>query len=390
MKKVLISSLVVIMILSLTLTGCAAKAEEPATEAQAQDTASEETTTDATEDAPIEIVVDEILSTGPNGETATPASELSLTDEEMEQIKAGQYTAAIVFHYAGNDWSSAQQKGLEDTFASLGIEIVAVTDANFSAEQQVSDIETVMALNPDIIISIPTDPVSTSPAYKKAAEQGATIVFMDNCPTDMTAGEDYVSVVSADNYGNGVAAAKIMASELGGEGKVGVIYYDADFFVTNQRVEAFVATMNEEFPNIEIVEQSGFEDPNKVSEVADAMLTKNPTIDGIFGVWDVPAEAIYASAVAAGRDDLVITTIDLGNNAARMIAEGGMLKGLGAQLPYDQGVAEAILAAYSLLDKDAPEYVAVSALPVTHDNVLEAYETVYHTEAPDIIKDAYK
>lgn len=389
MKKVLMSSLVVIMILSLMLTGCAPQAEEAVAE-QPQDNASEEVASDVAEDTSSEIVVGEILSTGPNGETATPASELSLTDEEVEQIKAGGYTAAIVFHYAGNDWSSAQQKGLEDTFASMGIDVVAVTDANFSAEQQVSDIETVMALNPDIIISIPTDPVSTSPAYKKAAEQGATIVFMDNCPVDMTAGEDYVSVVSADNYGNGVAAARIMAKELGGEGKVGVIYYDADFFVTNQRVEAFVATMNDEFPNIEIVEQSGFEDPNKVSEVADAMLTKNPTIDGIFGVWDVPAEAIYASAVAAGRDDLVITTIDLGNNAARMIAEGGMLKGLGAQLPYDQGVAEATLAAYSLLGKDAPAYVAVSALAVTHDNVLEAYEIVYHTEAPDIIKNAYK
>ncbi len=52
----------------------------------------------------------EIFSTGPNGETATPATELSLTDEEIETIKEGNYTAAISFHYGGNDWSSAQQK----------------------------------------------------------------------------------------------------------------------------------------------------------------------------------------------------------------------------------------------------------------------------------------
>jgi ribose transport system substrate-binding protein len=385
MKKLLTISLVIMLVLALMLTGCTSKVEEPATEASADEPAEE-----AAEEPVQELVVGEILSTGPNGETATPASALSLTDEEVVTIKEGGYKAAIVFHYAGNDWSSAQQKGLEDTFANMGIEVVAVTDANFSAEQQVSDIETVMALSPDIIISIPTDPVATSPAFKQAAAAGATIVFMDNCPANMTAGEDYVSVVSADNYGNGVAAADIMAKEIGEEGKVGVIYFDADFFVTNQRVEAFIDTMNDKYPNIEIVEELGFEDPNKVSEVADAMLTKNPAIDGIFGVWDVPAEAIYASAIAAGRDDLIITTIDLGNNAARMIAEGGMLKGLGAQLPYDQGVAEATLAAYSLLGKDAPAYVAVSALPVTHDNVLEAYKTVYHTDAPDVIQDAYK
>ena len=57
-----------------------------------------------------EIVLDEnnIKSIGPNGEKATPASSLTLTDEEIEKLKDGNYTAAISFHYAGNDWSSAQ------------------------------------------------------------------------------------------------------------------------------------------------------------------------------------------------------------------------------------------------------------------------------------------
>jgi ribose transport system substrate-binding protein len=58
---------------------------------------------------------------------------------------------------------------------------------------------------------------------------------MDNPPKDMEPGRDYISVVSADNYGNGIEAAHIMAEKLGGKGKVGVIYHDADFFVTNQR-----------------------------------------------------------------------------------------------------------------------------------------------------------
>ncbi|HWQ78896.1 MAG TPA: substrate-binding domain-containing protein [Anaerovoracaceae bacterium] len=383
MKKLLLIMFVVV--LALSFSACGGGEQAPASEDQAP--ASEKPAApDTTAETPA--VTGEILSTGPNGEKATPATTLSLTDEEIQKVKDGKYTAAICFHYAGNDWSSAQQKGLQDTFAKLGIEVVSVTDANFKPEQQVSDIETVLALDPDIIVSIPTDPVATAPAYKKAAEDGVKIVFMDNCPAGMKAGVDYVSVVSADNYGNGVKAAEIMADNLGGKGKIGVIYYDADFFVTNQRVEAFEKTIKSDYPDIEIVEKSGFQDPNKVSEVADAMLTKNPNLNGIFAVWDVPAEAVVASAIAAGRDDLVITTIDLGNNVARMIAEGGMIKGLGAQLPYDQGVAEATLAAYSLLGKEAPEYVAVPALAVTNDNVLDAYKTVYHMDPPADIKNA--
>ena len=328
---------------------------------------------------------DKILSKGPHGETAYPATSLSLTKAEIAKVKAGNHTAAIVLHYAGNDWSTAQEKGLRDTFGKMGIKVVSVTDAQFKAEKQVSDIETVLALEPSIIVSIPTDPVSTAPAYKKAAKQGVTIVFMDNVPSGMTAGKDYVSVVSADNYGNGVASAHIMAKELGKKGKIGVIFLDVDFFVTNQRVEAFEAIMKSDYPGIKVVEKSGFTDPNKVSVVADAMLTKNPDLDGIFAVWDGPAESVVASARAAGRKDLIVTTIDLGNNAARIIAEGGMIKGLGAQLPYDQGVAEATLAAYGLLGKKAPPYVAVPALAVTKDNILEAYETVYHSKPPAVI-----
>ena len=162
----------------------------------------------------------EILSTGPNGEKATPATTLSLTDEEIEKVKSGDYTAAIVLHYAGNDWSTAQVQGLKDTFEKLGITVLSVTDAQFKAEKQVSDIENVLALDPSIIVSIPVDPVSTAPAYKKAAEEGVKLVFMDNCPNGLEAGKDYVSVVSADNYGNGVAAANIMAEELDSKGKI--------------------------------------------------------------------------------------------------------------------------------------------------------------------------
>ena len=72
----------------------------------------------------------EIRSVGPDGEAAVDASTIELTDDQIAQIKEGGYTAAICLHYGGNDWSTSQQKGLEDTFGELGIEIVAVTKAS--------------------------------------------------------------------------------------------------------------------------------------------------------------------------------------------------------------------------------------------------------------------
>ncbi|MGH7909602.1 MAG: substrate-binding domain-containing protein, partial [Thermodesulfobacteriota bacterium] len=54
----------------------------------------------------------------------------------------------------------------------------------------------------------------------------------------------------------------------------------------------------------------------------------------------------------------------------------------GAQRPFDQGVAEALLAGYGLLGKPAPAYVALNALPVTKENVQEAWRIVYHQDPP--------
>jgi ribose transport system substrate-binding protein len=339
---------------------------------------------------PIIVEAGPVLARGPHGEVAFPAAELHLSDAEIERVRAGNYTAAIAFHYSGDDWSRAQLAGLSNTFAMLGIELLGVTNAGFSAEQQVSDVETLMALNPNIIVSIPVDPIATADVFMRAANAGVHLVFMDNVPSGMTAGVHYVSVVSADNYGNGVVAAEIMGQALGGVGRIGIIYHAANFFVTNQRVEAFENTIRDRFPGIQIVDRGGFTDPNAVSAVADAMLIRTPDIDGIFGNWDIPAEAIVSSAIAVGRNDLVVTTIDLGDNVARIIAERGLIVGLGAQLPYDQGVAEAILAAYALLGREAPAFVAVPAKPVTFDNLLEAYEIVYHQPAPAWLRELHQ
>jgi len=379
MKKRRLPALIIVITL-LSLTACSPESREAveSTVADAQTPATIANESESQEAA----TTASILSTGPNGEAATPATELSLTEEEKEEIRDGGYTAAICFHYGGNDWSSSQLEGLKATFEDLGIEIVATTDANFSAEQQVADIETVMALDPDIIVAIPVDATSTADAFMRAKEAGIKLVFMDNVPEGFTAGKDYVSCVSADNYGNGVIAADLIGEALNGEGQIGVIYYDADFFVTNQRLEAFEATMAKKYPNIEIVSKLGFQDENACDVVADAMITQNPDIDAIFAHWDIPCEGTLSALRAAGRDDVLLSTIDLGNNVAKEIAEGTIL-GLGAQLPYDQGAAEATLAGYALRGKDAPDYVAVPAKRVDQSNILAAYEDVYHVSAPE-------
>jgi ribose transport system substrate-binding protein len=333
-----------------------------------------------------------VLSTGPNGEKPSPASDVMLTPDEVKKVAAMKAKAAIVMHYGGNDWARAQIDGLKHEFATLGIEVIAVTDAGFKPERQVSDIETVLAQHPNIIVSIPTDPTATADAYRRAAAQGVKLVFMDNVPKGLKPGQEYVSVVSADNYGNGVASALLMAEALKGKGQIGLVFHAADFFVTRQRYDGFKKTIAG-FPDIKIITEQGIGGPDfsgDAEKAASAMLTSHPRLNGIWAVWDVPAEGVISAARNAGADRLVITTCDLGANVAIDMAQGGFVKGLGAQRPFDQGVTEARLAGYGLLGKTAPDYVAWAALPVTKATLLQAWQEVYHAPAPKDVQQSMK
>jgi ribose transport system substrate-binding protein len=334
-----------------------------------------------------------VLSNGPNGENPATARTAKLSAEEIAKVKAKGATAAIVMHYGGNDWANAQIGGLKEEFGKLGIKIVAVTDANFKPDKQVSDLETVLSQKPDIIVSIPTDPVATASAYKNAAEAGVKLVFMDNAPKGMTGGKDYVSVVSADNFGNGVTSAHLMAKALGGKGEIGLVYHEADFFVTKQRYDGFKETITKQYPDIKIVEEKGIAGPDYAGDAqnaANAMLSKHANLAGIWAVWDVPAEGVMAAARISGRTDLKIATEDLGKNVAIALAKNQLIVGLGAQVPFDQGITEARLGAGALIGKKAAPYVALSALPVEHRNVLQAWMQVYHEDPPKDIQDSFR
>ena len=391
-NKMRIKALAAIALAAMVInaTGCAQNGDSGKTESgqsAAEQTVKEDNSTGNTQSSGEE---NQILTKGPHGEQGVNADTITLSDEQKNDIKKGNFKVALCMHYGGNDWATAQINAIKDTCAELNMEVVAVTDANFSAEKQVSDIETVMALKPDAIISIPTDITATADAYKRAIDSGIKVVFMDNAMKDMEGGKDYVSCVSADSYGNGVAAARLLGEKLNGKGKVGMVYYDADFFVTNQRDAGFRDTLKKEFPDIEIVAEQGFTDENGCNEQADAILTQFPNIDGIYASWDIPMEGILSSVRAAGKEGkIALVAIDLGNNIALEIAKGTVV-GVGAQMPYDQGVAETKLAALSLIGESTPAYVVCPAMKVDKENVLDAYKAVYHVDAPSWLVEADK
>lgn len=325
---------------------------------------------------------------GPNGEEATPSSELELTDAEQAQIREGAHSVALVWA-AESPFIEAVSDGINDVFDSLNIEIVARTDAGFDAATQADDVETVLARQPDAIISLIVDQVSAANAFQPAVDAGVQLVFLSNVPEGFQHGEEFAGVATDDLAGMGIAAAELMGDAIGGEGKVGFIFHDAEFFVTNQRDQAFKEWLTNRYPGVEIVAEQGMAEVESAEQIASSMLTRDPEIAGIYAPWSAgPGEGVLSALRAAGRDDVALVSMDLSTPMAVDLAEGGNVAGLAVDEAYELGRALALEVAYSLVDKPTPEFVIVPAIKVTQDNLLDAYERSLNTDAPQEVADA--
>ncbi len=321
---------------------------------------------------------------GPKGETGVPTSQLTLSADEVQKIKDGKLKAAILWHTSG-DWVNAVARGIKDKFAELGVTIVSETDAGFDAATQASQVETVMALNPDIVITLVVDPVSGAQAFRKVVDAGKKLVLISNVPQGYEHGKDYVGVVSDDFFGLGTISANLMGEALGGSGSVGYIFHDADYYVTNQRDQGFKTVLGQCFPDIKVAAEAGMADPAKGQEIAAAMLTQHPDIKGIYVPWDQPAEGVVAAIRDAGRSDVKVITLDLGANNDLDMAQGGAIYGTAVDLPYEIGSAVATEGAYGVLGKEAPAFAMVPSISVTKANLADAYQQSFRITAPDAV-----
>ena len=148
---------------------------------------------------------------GPQGEKPTWYTELKLTEKERKKVRAGNYKAAYLLH-TSSDFTNALLAGAKDVFKDLNIDLVITTDAEMDPTKQKTDVETALALKPDIILTLVIDPVTGAEAFRPAVEAGVKLVFMSNLPQGYVYGKDYVSIVTDDCIGSmGIGVNRVMS-----------------------------------------------------------------------------------------------------------------------------------------------------------------------------------
>lgn len=324
---------------------------------------------------------------GPGGETATPSASVTVPDDKVAMLQAGGHKAALLWHDQ-SDFVNAVTAGASDEFARLGIEVVATTSAAFDAAKQRSDIETALAKEPDIILSLPLDPVTSAAAFAEAKEEGVALVFLSNLPQDYVHNVDYAAIVTDDLFQMGKQAADALAAAMGGKGSVGWIFHDANYYVTNQRDNAFKTTIESSYPDISIVTEHGISDPARAEQIANAMMLQNPDLDGIYVTWAGPAEGVLAVLRANSNSATKIVTLDLSEPIALDMVRGGNVAAIVADEAYELGRAMAAVGARKLAGLDSPPFIVAPAITVTADNVADGWMQSLHRSAPESVLNA--
>ncbi|HEV7717734.1 MAG TPA: substrate-binding domain-containing protein [Arsenicitalea sp.] len=325
-----------------------------------------------------------ITGLGPHGEKAVPGDQITLTATEAKQAHSRRFNVAVVLHTTSSDWSKQELAGIVTSLGRYSAAVVDVVDCGFDAVVQAEALDRLVKERPDAIISIPIGNIAVAEAHRRVTAAGIKLLLLDNAPTGLMPGSDYVSVISADNFGLGAIGAELLSGHIRPGGTAGILAYGADFYATHEREIAFRTWMGKQRPDVKLV-RAKFPDVGQVGATMQALLVDNPGLAGLFAVWDVPAMHAVNALKSLGLA-LPMTTVDLGNEVAEELGAHGMIKGIAAQRPFDQGVAAGRAALIALTGGQPAPWIALPGLSVSDDNLIAAYQVVWHSPAPATLR----
>ncbi|CAN7624521.1 substrate-binding domain-containing protein [Rhizobium sp. LjRoot30] len=221
-----------------------------------------------------------IAGLGPHGERASAPERVLLLPEDMERARAGGLRVAVVLHTLESDWAKQQLSGIIGMLGNCGVAVIDVIDCAFTPEVQIEALGRLIEEAPDAIISLPVANSKVAAAHARVSAAGIKLILLDNAPTGLLPGKDYISLVSADNFGLGKIAAEGLSPHLPDCAEVGVLGYDADFFATNEREIAFVKWMQIHRPDVTLRVQR-FPALSAVAATTRALAEAHPDLAGI-------------------------------------------------------------------------------------------------------------
>lgn len=323
------------------------------------------------------------IARGPFGEKAAEPDCLKLSNQELSQLNLKKYSVGICFHQGDTLWAKLHEKGIRDVFDEVGISIVATMNANFDANLQNEQLQSLVRMNVDAIISIPVDEKLTAAAYKNIVNERIKLILITNVPENIEQ-SDYVTCISVNEQKNGAMIAKATGDFMRecNLKYLGLITHGANFFATIQRDNSYRDTIEEDFPDIEISDSIAFHNIDHVKEVTRRLIQRNPIIEVLYVCWEEPARLVLEVLDELGRTDIKIFTTDIDIDITKEIAKNDRIIATSTQRFYEQGRSMALATLCSFIQKGIPSFIAIDPILVNASNLEASWEAIAKEPLP--------
>lgn len=299
-----------------------------------------------------------------------PGLSISRENSPSTGKKTG-YKVGFAQDTMANDWRIAQVREMEKAFSAYPDIHFFYTDANGSNARQIQDIEDMILMKVDVLITSPRDSRMMTPVISRAYKTGIPVILVSRrIETD-----DYTIFIHPDNREIAGKAADFIAKKLNGKGDVFILQHIPTTTPAKERTQGFLEEIRK-YPDIRI---SGMKVANSMR--ADAILMTEQAIyekipfDAIYAQSDSMASGARIALEKAGIDPapIVIVGIDYIEEARQAIRNGKQ----DASFTYPTGAKESADFARAILHGETPpkEYVIESVM-VTPENV-EAVEPIF-------------
>jgi ribose transport system substrate-binding protein len=290
--------------------------------------------------------------------------------EEGEEIH-------IAFSTPGADhgWLAAITENAEaeaERYDDVQLELLEGTN---DSSAQVSQVEQLIANDPDVLIILPHEGEPLTPVALEAMEQGIPVINLDR---EFSSEGAYRTWIGGDNYGIGVSAANFIAEQLDCQGNVVEIQGIPGISVTEDRTAGFADTIEQLCGDgIEIVAQQPADFlPDEGLEVMETILQAEPEIDAVYTHDDDMATGVVSAIENAGREDeMILTGAGGSRDAMERIQEGGLYAATFLYSPTMSASAIRVARLIALgrgfeelVEPEVPSRIEVPATTVTKDN----------------------
>ncbi len=265
----------------------------------------------------------------------------------------------------GDDWRKFMHEEMLreiSLYPQYNIELI-VKDAHDNNQQQIEDVEALVASDIDILLISPNEAKPLTPIVEKVYDAGIPVIVIDR----KIDSRKFTAYIGANNLLIGKEAGRLAADILKGKGKIAMVTGLKGATSAIERSEGFQSIVGE-YPNMEIVHTlEGEWLPAIAQQLTDSLFQADQDIDLVFAQNDPMAFGVYLSASKYGFKPHIIGIdgINIPNGGLENVLHGYM----DGTIYYPTGGDKAIQLTLDILNnKTVEKFNYLSTFRIDADN----------------------